>query len=1443
MNDSVFKVQTRAEEWLIPNGSDTRRCAVSAFGFGGINAHVLIEEYRENNIKFLPVSDPGPEKEAPVAVVGMEILTGGAKGLEEFVKLALGEDANMMQARKPGKGLFMDELPVQKGEFSIPPNQMSDLLSNQVLMLKAAKNAMADAGITPRPGKEDLPRTGFGAAVGIEFDFRATDFHTRWKAKNEEQDEIPGSPLTSTRTLGALGGIVASRIAREFKLGGPCFTVSAGAASGIKALDVGVDSIRSGRTDIFLCGCVDMASDNRQYALNHALIPFAGHGRSIPFDDRTRGPLGSEGACAVVLKPLDRAVKEKDRIYCVIQGSGKSSAGDIAGESREPGTLGMEKAFSLSLERALDSASVSMDSIDLYQAHACGDKLLDDIEADALNKCAQNSKKGFCAVASASGLIGDTAGASGLASFIAAAASVFSKTLYPIPGYARPGFSNWNKERFHIPAKPCFWVKTDKKSTRHACIGTMTKDGGCAHVIIKEHAFDDRPPEKRFAADFNNRSIFLLKGKNTRDLLLQIDELQNFAKKEPCVFEASRKWYLLNRDAEKSGKLFACVIADNRDNLEIHLQQARRVVTKGQKSELYENQGVVFEPSPLGLEGKTAFLYPGSGNHFPGMSRELGTLFPDFFSGLEKSGASLYKMLQPELFYPLRVDWNPGWKEDTADKIRKDIHAMIFSQVSFGLFMTRIADRFNLRPKAALGHSLGESASLFSLGVWQDPEEMLRRMEKSTLFTRQLGGEYSCAKKHWGIPAHETVNWTVALVNRSKAFVDERIRHYPRLYRLIVNTPEETVIGGEKTEVKGFIKNTGCGARFLDGVVSVHCPVAEHASQAYFDLHRFECARVDGIDFYSCFTGRPYTPETDTAAKSILDQALYGFDFPEMIRNAYADGVRLFVEMGPGASCTRLVKTILKSRDFSAMSLSSPAESCRDSLRNAMASLWAHGVDIDIAPFFRMEKSSFPHEKVKADRSKASFTPRENSRRNAASLINTTAKAHEKFLDLTQKNLAAIEENFSTLCRLASHAAEKASGRTQSTAVPGDSTRNKVLFNREMCMEFAVGKAANVLGEKFKEVDEHPVRVRLPDEPLMLVDRILSIEGEMLSLSPGKIITQHDVKQDAWYLDGGCAPVSITIEAGQADLFLCSYLGIDHAVKGTRKYRLLDAKVTFHRSLPRPGETIEFHIEIDRFLKQQDVYLFFFHYKGYIGNELLISMRDGCAGFFTEAEVENSKGIILKSEELEQADPLQEPLKPFADLETGSFDDRSIDALRQGDLETAFGNKFKGLFLGKHLRLPSGRLHLIDRVTHLDPYGGRFGLGSIKAEADIKPDAWFLTCHFIDDMVMPGTLMYECCSHALRIFTLRMGWISSKDSVYYDTIPGVESDLKCRGPVTPDTVKAGYFVEIKKIGYMPEPYAIADAHMYADDLRIVHYKNMGIRIAGLTGTEIEQLWS
>jgi 3-hydroxymyristoyl/3-hydroxydecanoyl-(acyl carrier protein) dehydratase len=412
---------------------------------------------------------------------------------------------------------------------------------------------------------------------------------------------------------------------------------------------------------------------------------------------------------------------------------------------------------------------------------------------------------------------------------------------------------------------------------------------------------------------------------------------------------------------------------------------------------------------------------------------------------------------------------------------------------------------------------------------------------------------------------------------------------------------------------------------------------------------------------------------------------------------------------------------------------------------------------------------------------------------------------------------------------------------------PTISSQPEPAFPRDMCMEFAIGSIGKVLGPMFDIVDTYKVRVRLPDEPLMLVDRIMSVAGEKGSLKSGKVVTEHDVFPGAWYLDGGRCPVCISIEAGQADLFLCSYLGIDLAVKGKRSYRLLDAVAKFHGGLPKAGDIIRYEIEIDRFINQGETYLFFFHFNGFIGDRHIISMRKGCAGFFTDKEVKDSGGIILTPEETAKMPgtltPVWKDLVPFfGSGETYTLSDQQVNALRQGDLETAFGRHYAGKSLSPSLFIPGGRMKLVDRVLSIDPTGGRYSLGTIKAQADIHPDDWFLTCHFVDDKVMPGTLMYECCMHTLRILTMRMGWVTDQVDVCCEPVPEIASVLKCRGPVTVETKHVFYVVDIKEIGYMPEPYVIADAHMYAHDQHIVMFRDMSMKLSGTTQQDIERYW-
>jgi 3-hydroxymyristoyl/3-hydroxydecanoyl-(acyl carrier protein) dehydratase/malonyl CoA-acyl carrier protein transacylase len=823
-----------------------------------------------------------------------------------------------------------------------------------------------------------------------------------------------------------------------------------------------------------------------------------------------------------------------------------------------------------------------------------------------------------------------------------------------------------------------------------------------------------------------------------------------------------------------------------------------------------------------------------------------------------------------------------------------------------------------VRPSAVIGYSLGETVGYFATGAWPDRGQMLARMEQSELFRTQLAGPCRAARGYLPLPEEVPVEWRAAVVNRPAAVVRKSLKDAPAVRLLMINTPEECVIGGHGPAVADLIDRMNCEAVYLEGIVAVHWEAVQTVAEAYRTLHLFPTTPPDGIAYYSCAAGGRIDLTPETAADSLLKQAIEGFDFPATIEQAYRDGTRLFLEVGPRGSCTRMIHRILSDRPHLALTVSPDPENEVTGMAKALGVLSAERLPIRLDRFFPPDEALSPSRvasslqeapSVSIDCSGRPLDPPQPPQRahhigqaaspqpttigqdhsppvigpsrlpsdengtpsqlffdQTSALIRgmndhlaATGDTHKRFLALAEDLGRQYAQTVNLHTRLADQAQREGifadwSPEPSLFSMPRDEaapplsseqvgSKPAVAFDRTMCMEFAVGSVAKVLGPEFAAVDQFPARVRLPDEPLMLVDRILSVEGHKGVLGPGRLVTEHDVRPDAWYLDGERAPVCIAVEAGQADLFLSAYLGIDLEVKGERTYRLLDATVTFHRGLPRPGEVIRYDIRIEKFIRQGPTWLFFFQFDGTIDGQPLITMRNGCAGFFTEAEVRRSGGIILTEEDTRPLpgvapDEWQSPV-PMA---REAYDAAALEALRQGDLEGCFGPSFEGLRLPENQRLPGGRMALIHRVLMLDPADGRYGLGTIRAEADIHPDDWFLTCHFVDDMVMPGTLMYECCAHTLRIYLQRMGWISDRADVVFEPVVGRQAVLKCRGPVTPETRRVVYEVEVSEIGFNPEPYVIADAHMYADGHRIVLFRGMTMKMTGMNRAALEHFW-
>jgi hypothetical protein len=172
-------------------------------------------------------------------------------------------------------------------------------------------------------------------------------------------------------------------------------------------------------------------------------------------------------------------------------------------------------------------------------------------------------------------------------------------------------------------------------------------------------------------------------------------------------------------------------------------------------------------------------------------------------------------------------------------------------------------------------------------------------------------------------------------------------------------------------------------------------------------------------------------------------------------------------------------------------------------------------------------------------------------------------------------------------------------------------------FSREQLRELAAGKISAVFGPGFAGQDGFHRQVRMPMPPMLLADRVTGIDAVAGELGTGTIWTETDVRADAWYLHQGYMPMGITIESGQADLLLISWMGIDLLNRSERTYRLLGCEAEIKGPLPKVGDTLKFDIHIDGHAQLGGIRMFFFHYDLRVGGEVRLSVRHGQAGFFT----------------------------------------------------------------------------------------------------------------------------------------------------------------------------------------------------------------------------------
>ncbi len=912
------------------------------------------------------------KKDRAVAIIGMGGLFPGAMDIKDYWRLlSRGEDAitevpdthwsaedYYNEDTKAGdytyckRGGFLPAIPYDPTEFGIPPNILEATDTSQLLALVATRMALEDAGYGPggKPWNRDRTGVVLGATgtqelviplasrlgfplwkkaledAGVPEDqagdvvARLSDAYVQW-----QENSFPG----------LLGNVIAGRIANRFDLGGTNCVVDAACASSLSAINLAALELLSGKCDMMITGGVDTLNDIFMHMCfaKTSVLSFTGDAK--PFSKDADGTVLGEGLGIVILKRLSDAEADGDKIYAVIRGVGTSSDGKSAG-IYAPVAEGQLKA----LKQAYEEADVPPDTVELIEAHGTGTRVGDAVEFEALAtffRDAGAEPGNRCAIGSVKSMIGHTKAAAGAASLIKASLALHHKAILPTIKVDEPDPKlKIDETPFYISTTLRPWF-SDARHPRRAGVSSFGFGGSNFHMVLEEYV-----PEKRDVAWDGTVEIAAFSGSTKSDVNEQLkkfaDDVSSHKGKPGGVFRAVREEAAKTREKFSHKTLHRLLLVIRRDDDIAAIFKDAVDALNGSGNPAGK---AVFYDVSEDSHGKTAFLFPGQGSQYPYMGRDLVVTFPEAHHTFEIANIQFSRLASRPGTRLTDFVFPAGYTKKDRKAAEELLRSTDIAQPAIGalsLGMARILERFNIGADMMCGHSFGELSALRGAG-WMDDETFLA-------LASARGKYMAAAGKEKG--AMMAVKAKLADIEK---FLLENDLDLVLANR---NSYEQGVLSGREDEIDRALelcKQNKLRATKLTVSAAFHTGLVQDAAKPFKDYLRKKNITTGKIKVFSNVTAEAY-PDDPAGVKKILgSQILNPVNFVEEIENMYADGARVYVEVGPKSVLTGLVKSILKGRDFHAIAMDGSAgrSSGIADLAAVLCFLASRGYPVDLA--------------------------------------------------------------------------------------------------------------------------------------------------------------------------------------------------------------------------------------------------------------------------------------------------------------------------------------------------------------------------------------------------------------------------------------------------------------------------------------------------------------
>ncbi len=806
---------------------------------------------------------------------------------------------------------------------------------NESLPVPSCPSSIAIVGLAGRfPGARNLAEFWGNLRNGVESIQRLTDRELleagadpRVIADPDYVKAASSAGLFLIKQTGNDKDVLATRVSYQLNLTGPSMTIQTACSTSLVAVHVACQSLLNRECDMALAGGVTIEIPHRQGYLYREgeILSRDGHCRS--FDADATGTVFGSGAGVVVLRRLEDALADGDRIHAVIRGSAVNNDGARKVGYLAPSVTGQAEVVA----EALAVAEVEAESISYIETHGTGTPVGDPIEIAALTEAFRETTqaRGFCAIGSLKSNIGHLDAVAGVAGLIKTVLALEHRQLPPSLHFVKPNPRiDFASSPFYVNQRAAEWPQG--RTPRRAGVTSLGIGGTNAHVILEE------APRVAPSGESRPWQVLTLSAKTATALEAASRNLAEHLEQHPELPLA---------DVAFTGHVGRKAFPHRRALVCRTREEAIATLRGTNTKQDFRGQQAV--------QSGIAFLFPGQGAQYANMARGIYESEPVFRAQVDQCAEQLHRELGLDLrtllFPPAGADLGQANAQLTETRLAQPA-LFVIEYALAKLWMS-----WGIAPAAMIGHSLGEFVAACLAGVLSVEDALRAVAARGRLMQSAPAG---------------------AMLAVQMAEPEARALATGSLSLASVNGPRQCVLSGPAEAIDALETKLTAGGTICQRLQTSH---AFHSASmdailgAFTGVMRSCKLHAPTIPYVSNVTG------TWITAAEATDPAYWARHLRQTVR--FADGLAALVhetpaallEVGPGRVLSGLAarhpaKTESVRIVSSVRSAQEPAEDL-PFLLSALAQLWVAGAKIDWPGFhtgerrLRVELPTYPFER------------------------------------------------------------------------------------------------------------------------------------------------------------------------------------------------------------------------------------------------------------------------------------------------------------------------------------------------------------------------------------------------------------------------------------------------------------------------------------------------